>query len=908
MPTHSLILVFLALAALSPSLPAADKADYLRDVKPLLTARCISCHGALRQKGDLRLDAAQLLRQGGDRGPTVVAGKSTASLLIDAVTGGNGMPRMPPPTEGPQLTEAQIVLLRAWIDQGAVAPVEAVPEDPRTHWAFRPPVRPALPATAPIGWVRNPIDAFVAAEQARHGVRPTPPAAPETLLRRVYLDLIGLPPTRAQLLAFREDTSPEAYEKVVDALLASPQYGERWARHWMDVWRYSDWYGRRGVPDVWNSAPQVWRWRDWMIRSLNADKGYDRMVAEMLAGDEIAPEDPDTVVATGYLARNWYALNPNQWMRDLVEHTGKAFLGLTFNCAHCHDHKYDPILQVEYFRFRAFFEPLEMRQDRWPGEPDPGPYQVYNYSTLRKIVPHGAVQVFDGHPERPTHMYHLGDERQRMEGKPPVTAAAPAFLGGDRLRIEPVTLPPRAWYPGLNPVFQQEDVARAEQAVSDARAALPSFEHHLESARQLLAEAQAQSNPNRPVPPTVADVRNGLPARIRALETALTQAKARLAAAEAALHSLPANQAEAAQRLAAYTAAEERCQKAERALAAAREQGANTAEAEKLLQNARLAADRARKALAEKSPSYTPLGPLYPPSSTGRRTALARWLTGRSNPLPARVAVNHIWMRHLDRPLVDSVFDFGRNGKRPSHPELLDWLAVEFMESGWSMKRIHRLIVTSNTYRQQSAAAEPDHPGPGRDGDNRWYWRFPGRRMEAEVVRDSVLYLAGELDPRIGGPVLEISAEATSNRRSLYFAVHPEGGGHLKFLELFDAPDPCDCYRRTNSIVPQQALGLTNSRLLLEQSRLLARKLPAGEAAPFVVAAFEQVLCRPPSAAEQQVCLEFLHRQEELFRSAPALPTTGGDSRVPPSADPVLRARESLVRSLFNHGDFVTVR
>src|SRR5262249_50338786 len=213
-------------------------------------------------------------------------------------------------------------------DQGAKAPaVEKREENPRTHWAFQKPVRPAVGLADASGWCRNPIDAFVAGEHAKHGLQPNPPATRETLLRRVYLDLIGLPPTRQELHAFLADRSEHAYEKVVDKLLDSPHYGERWARHWMDVWRYSDWYGRRQVPDVWNSAPQIWRWRDWIVKSLNADKGYDRMLQEMLAADEIAPGDDEAAVATGYLVRNWYALNPNQWMRDIVEHAGKAFLG-----------------------------------------------------------------------------------------------------------------------------------------------------------------------------------------------------------------------------------------------------------------------------------------------------------------------------------------------------------------------------------------------------------------------------------------------------------------------------------------------------------------------------------------------------------------------------------------------------
>jgi hypothetical protein len=327
--------------------------------------------------------------------------------------------------------------------------------------------------------------------------------------------------------------------------------------------------------------------------------------------------------------------------------------------------------------------------------------------------------------------------------------------------------------------------------------------------------------------------------------------------------------------------------------------------AEQQVSLAKTALEAARKARDTDSPQYTPLSPSYPQTSTGRRRTLAEWIASKQNPLTARVAVNHIWMRHFGRPLVESVYDFGRNGKRPSHPELLDWLAVELMESGWSMKHLHRLIVTSAAYRMRSAAGGVDNPNLGLDPDNRWLWRFPPRRLEGEVLRDAVLHVSGELDPTLGGPTLEVSLEGTARRRSLYFAVHPEGDGHLRFMEAFDAPDPCDCYRRGQSILPQQALVLTNSPLLIDNSRLLARKLWAqvgketdAEYA-FVVAAFEQVLTRRPTGQEQALCQEFLTRQTELFQKA---------GIVAPAADPRMRAREGLVRTLFNHDDFVTLR
>jgi mono/diheme cytochrome c family protein len=893
----ALVIGLLGLAGPGNAAQVAQTVDYLRDIKPIFKAHCYACHGALRQKSGLRLDAAELIRKGGNSGLAIVPGKSEESLLIDAVMGRNDTKRMPPKEEGAPLSAPQIALLKAWIDQGARAPNEAVPEDPRKHWSFRRPVRPALPRAADPAWTRNPIDRFIAAQQEKHGLRAAAPASQETLLRRVYLDLTGLPPTRADLHAFLADTSDHAYEKVVDRLLTSPRYGERWARHWMDVWRYSDWYGRRAVPDVWNSAPQIWRWRDWIVKSLNADKGYDRMIVEMLAADEVAPEDQEAVVATGYIVRNWYALNYNQWVRDMVEHTGKAFLGLTMNCAHCHDHKYDPISQKEYFQLRAFFEPIELRQDRVRGEADPGPFQKYSYSVLRKIVRAGAVRVFDERLDAKTYMYRGGDERVRFQGRPPVSPAAPAFLGGDKIKIAPVDLSPAAYYPGSKTFIQQEEIAKATKSVLAARAAVL---HQPEASARTADLAQT---------------------RLAVAEASLEAIKARIAADNVKYNKTPgdfttlAQAASRAERVLAFRVALEKQVLAERALAVA--PLAKKKSAEQQATQARQAVEAARKALALTSTTYTPLSPIYPTKSTGRRTALARWIADKKNPLTARVAVNHIWMRHFGKPLVETVFDFGRNGKRPTHPELLDWLAVELMESGWSMKQLHRRIVTSRAYRMQSAAS--DSRNLARDRDNRWLWHFEGRRLEGEVVRDSTLYVSGQLDLKMGGQELENDKDAASHRRSLYFSIHPENGGHLDMLDLFDAPDPCDCYRRSESIVPQQALALTNSRLALSQSRLLAHALwteivgaqkneklrePA-----FIKAAFEQMLSRLPTVAENDVCLDFLSRQAELFRKVGPMPlSVKAAATEPPSADPAMRARESLVRALFSHNDFVTMR
>lgn len=728
------------------------------------------------------------------------------------------------------------------------------------HWSFQPIRRPELPPSIDVAAERNPIDRFLLAELNRHGLQFGPPADRATWLRRVTLDLIGVPPTREELHAYLADDSPTADERVVDRLLSDPRYGERWARHWMDVWRYSDWYGRRNVPDVMNSYPRIWRWRDWIIRSLNQDRGYDRMIQEMLAGDEICPDDLDNVVATGFLVRNWFKWNYNQWMKDNVEHVGKAFLGLTLNCCHCHNHKYDPIKQEEYFRFRAFFEPLELRHERVPGEADPGPFQKYVYGASYGPISSGAIRVFDEKLDAPTYMYSGGDERNRLPDRAPVTPGVPRFLGLDLPPIVPVSLPTSVWFPGSREFVIQEEVHRREQSVQAAEAEWN----------------QIQASPRWPWPWELAR-----PERLRAwfercrARSDMKAIQARIRADRVTRLGEPgdalavAREASRAERETAHFAAWLAWAK----LLPTKDQAKLTA--------AWQAVEQTRTQLAQDSATYSPLSPEYPKVSSGRRTALAKWITRRDHPLTARVAVNHVWKWHFGRPIVASTFDFGRKGQKPTHPELLDWLASELIENGWKFKPLHRQIVLSAAYRQQSDNAACRTQARSIDPDNKLLWRFPTQRMEAEVLRDSLLYVAGELDATMGGPEIPHEQGQTSKRRSLYFAHH--GEGKMKWLELFDAANPCDCYQRTSSIIPQQALALSNSEMSLHCGRALTRKLASvTDDSDFITAAFETILGRAPRSAEISLCLEFL--------------AAGGNSR------------ELLIHSLLNHNDFVTIR
>ena len=1137
-------LTFAWLCAATIALPVVSAADvdYASQIKSVFKHRCYACHGALKQEAGLRLDSGQLIRKGSENGVIVQKAAVEASVLLKRVTAKDPAERMPP--IGMPLEPGEIAAIRNWIAAGSPSPVDEKPEaDPRDHWSFRPPVRPTLPTISRPGWAYNAVDRFVHARYDQQKLRPVADADPAVLLRRVHLDLVGLPPSSEQLQAFLADPSQAHYRQVVDRLLASPRHGERWGRHWMDVWRYSDWYGRRKVDDVRNSAPQIWRWRDWIIDSLNRDKSYAQMVREMLAADELSATDDSAWPATGYLIRNYFSLNPNDWMRHSVEYTGKAFLGLTFNCAHCHDHKYDPITHEDYFRMRAFFEPMGVRQDRVPGQPDPPPYPPYVYSGSRKAVRIGMVRIFDERPDAKTWLYTGGDERNKDKKRGAISPGVPAFLAELFPPVRPIDLPLSGWYPGARPNIQQSVLEEQRRAVADARRALDrvadqrvdssGLEKRVAAARVDFARAMKTAvasgqagalvgkqslfmdaatgrricqntvpglkalpvgtritfqlrilednhvnfqlakntktgqtalyvafaggkidsyrpdgftqftaakydfaagqnhfhvtlvldpssdtvalsvkldgakgflvqnqpialngwNPTKnPHQPFTFDCRTGTKALVDQVEmvagdqkffwgfesprfadgedvegiagwvihpqsqpaatsvvsmiancelaresyTKLKQAEVALEAislgsvvarkgVEAntrALASLEATiaadnakrdpsrgadveklsrvayrrQLEAGAAMAEWRTMEARYEigRAKALPDSNKQKGARIKKFEQQLSTARKQEQdvAGRRAKAAESTDYKLLSRVTSNRSTGRRASLARWVTDPRNPLTPRVAVNHIWLRHFHAPLVESVYDFGRNGKRPTHPQLLDWLAVELLERDWSMKRLHRLMVTSHVYQLSDERPESDEVVRGnikRDKDNRWIWYRGRGRMEAEVIRASVLLLAGQLDPTIGGQVLLNTLSATTRRRSLYYEVYPEAGGSMPFAELFDPPDPCDCFRRSSTVVPQQALALSNSDLIHAACGETSRQIGGKTAEEFIRAAFVHVLSRPATAAEVSACRLFWDRQLQELKD---------DGRV----------RESLVRVLCNHNDFVTIR
>ena len=912
-----LVIVICCVANMTPDvcLGADDGVDYERQVKPLLRERCFNCHGALKQQAGLRLDTVRLMIRGGESGAVISPSDPASSVLLRRVTATDPAERMPPEHEGEPLSSQQVKLLRDWIAAGALAPNDEQPEaDPKDHWAFAPVTRPPVPTLPSSASVKNPIDAFLAQQHQRRELVPQVEAPRIVLLRRLYFDLTGIPPTANEILAFKNDLSPAWYEQSVNRLLDDPRHGERWARHWMDIWRYSDWWGLGD--QLRRSQQHIWHWRDWIVESLNSDTPYDEMVRLMLAADELHPNDLDKLRATGYLARNYWLFNRNQWMDETVEHVSKGFLGLTMNCAKCHDHKYDPIAHVDYYRLRAFFEPYHVRLDVLPGQPN--------------LDIDGIPRVYDGWLDAPTYRYVRGQENNPDESTV-IAPGLPEFINVEELEIESIALPPQAWQPERRPWVIEAHLAAARHGIQRAMDDFVTVrEKLLENERQRDGESETEEQ-QQEAPASESKVAE-LRQKLNVAEAAVHIAQAELVSVERRAEAMQADWAATdnwSDDNQTASAANERVKKvvavqAERELgvAKARHDVAvaelelyRTADDKRAAVEEKLKAthESLEKALAsarvevEPTDQYTRLAgakwtptrfvfsgeddpPVeFVPQSSGRRTALAQWITDHRNPLTARVAVNHIWSRHMGKPLVATLFDFGLNGARPTHPELLDWLAAEFMESGWSMKHLHQVIVSSAAYRMSSSSAASEMNSV-QDPDNQYWWRRVPIRLESQLVRDSILAHAGTLDLAMGGPAIPRAQQDASTRRSLYF-FHSNNERNL-FLTTFDEARVTECYRREQSIVPQQALALVNSSLVLDASPRIAQRLSQGAAedAIFIRKALSVLLAI--EAGDKEVTTA--QRAFEAWRQLP-------DG----SADNV---RAHFVWALINHNDFVTVR
>ena len=773
-------------AATTATAPAADQAAFFDGkIRPILEQHCYECHShkAEKIKGGFLLDSRAALLTGGNSGAVVVPGKPAESLLIKAVSYTDPDLQMPP--KGKRLSGDQVALLTEWVKQGlpwpgskdepVVAAKSRFTDADRAYWAFQPVREPKVPAVEPGGWAINAIDRFILHKLKAEGLQPAPPADRVALIRRATFDLSGLPPTPEEVAAFVSDASPQAYEKVVQRLLDSPRYGERWARHWLDLVRYAESDGYKADDE----RPNAWRYRDYVIQSFNHDKPYDRFILEQLAGDEIAPTDPEALVATGYL-RHWiYEYNQRnvaaQWehiVNDVTDVTGDVFLGLGMQCARCHDHKFDPILQKDYYRLQAFFAPMLPRDDL----PLATPQQWMDYKTklaqwesLTAEIRAQIDKIVKPHEVRAARssVTKFPEEIQAMINKPP----------GERAPLEQ-QLAELAWRQVTYEYDRLETKLKGEEKTKlDAlKKQLAEFDRYRP---EPLPQAMLVTDVGPFAPPTViAKGRNKGPVEPGFLSV---------------LDEAPAH--------------------------------------------------------IERVPSA--------PNSTGRRTALARWLASPENPLTARVIVNRLWQYHFGRGLAAVTSDLGHLGDAPTHPELLDCLAARFVRDGWSLKKLHRLIMTSATYRQ-SAGHPMTETAQMKDPENRWLWRMNPRRLDAEQIRDAMLSVSGDLDLTDGGA----SVDSARPRRTIYTKLYRNK--HDPLLDLFDAPDGYSSTPKRNATTsPVQSLLLINGDWTLARAAALASKLPTGDtdASDFVKAAYQRVYGRSPSAGELVTARAFLHEQ-----------------------------------------------
>ena len=738
----------------------------------------------------------------------------------------------------------------------------------RSYWAFQPVQRPPVPATPGLPQIPNPIDAFVVARLEDQGLTLSPPADKVALIRRVYFDLVGLPPAPAEVDAFLNDSAPDAYERVVERLLASPHYGERWGRHWLDLARFAESDGFE--QDV--TRPNAWRYRDYVISAFNADKPYDRFVQEQIAGDELWPDSAEARIATAF--NRHYAEEGNQkdlllarqeTLDDITKVVGSTLLGLTFECARCHDHKFDPIPQKDYYRLQAFFANVN-HDDRFP------------------IV--------------------SAAERSAYERELAAWESATESIWTEMAEL---LMPHRNYTPEQLLSRYPDYVIEAIKTPAGERSSIQAW------MSSLLATKDCGTCPLRPKPyldPSFRNVVRKLGPDDRKRFDELDEALAKLE------HLKPP---EIARGMGIVDVGADA--PPTRVLGG----GIYTNPLEEVQPGF----------LSILDPEPARIEPVPQSRTTGRRAALSRWLTDPANPLAARVMANRIWQHHFGTGIVATSSDFGVMGERPTHPELLDWLAAEFVESGWSVKRMHRLIVTSGTYRQSarvvdrerppadgSADAAPTVRGMAADPANRLLWRFPVKRLEGEIVRDAALSAAGILHPVVGGPSVfpalpaGVTAPAggwkadgppASYRRGVYVFV--KRNAPYPMLDAFDFPDTHEpCARRYQSTTAPQALTLLNAAESQRWARAFAQRverLVGLDAGRQVEAAYRLAYSRRPDPWERDAALTFLNRQRAMIDRVQSDPSQASPAEpVPADASLGQVALSDFTLMLLNSNEF----
>jgi cytochrome c553 len=906
-----LLSLWLLSAAASRAAAAEDgKALFEAKIRPVLVQHCYKCHSAQakRPKGGLLLDTREGMLKGGETGPALAPGKPGESLLLKAIRYGDEDLKMPP---AGKLPPAVIADFERWIALGAPDPrggKAAVVTKGKTidfaaarkHWAYQPIKRPPLPAVQHKDWPINPIDYFILARLEKEGLTPSPEADRRTLLRRLYFDLIGLPPTRAEVAAFEQDPSPDAYEKVVDRLLASPRYGERWARHWLDVARYADtkdgvlMYGADRI------RPYAYTYRDYVIKAFNEDLPFDRFLVEQLAADQIEPKvEPSHLAAMGFLTLGrMFDNNIHDVIDDRIDVVTRGLLGLTVACARCHDHKYDAISQKDYYALYGVFasseEPLELPLIDKADRPDYAAFEKQAEPKQKKLQQFRDQQyaLLSEQARR-----RVGDYLMRVATKPPDLQETAIFflsLSPEDLRPQIVarwrrylSRPERADDPVFGPWYElmkQPETDFAKEAADvlqrwQARPTGTSKGQFNPLVRQALAGAKLQSRAD------VARVYGQLLVRVYD-ESRRAGSTGPRTGDVSSLSRLKGLTPPAQQLFDLVAGRDSPCYfpKSHTWLYMSRSEKDSYG-------SMRTALDR----LAVQSPNATPramvlvdapelyeprvfvrgnpaqpgqpvprrflqllAGDEPPPFKHGSgRLDLARAIVAPDNPLTSRVLVNRVWMYHLGEPLVSTPSDFGTRSTPPTHPELLDWLAWTFQHQGWSLKKLHRLIVLSRTYRQASF----DRPACRRaDPENRLLWRAHRQRLDFEAMRDTMLALAGRLDVRLGGQPVDLVANPLSRRRTVYGLVDRQSLPAMYRAFDFAQPDQ-SVERRTMTTVPQQALFGLNSAFMIEQAKALAARpeVTSAKTPPErITALYRIVLTRDPGPSEVQAALRFL--------------------------------------------------
>ena len=785
--------VVLFLPWVSWELAAADNQAIFREkIAPILQSHCASCHSGTNPQNNLLVASFEDLLQGGKTGPAVVPGSARKSLLMQYVRG-EKEPRMPlggtlPASALQQLTEA--------LDTMVPVAGPDTNKDPSDHWEWllRKPTSPPVPTVEAEDWVRNPIDTFVLAKLEARGLTPAPESDRRALIRRIYFDLIGLLPTPEEVRAFQDDHDPTDYEKLVDRLLDDPRYGERWARHWLDLVRYAESNGFA----VDTERPTAWRYRDYVIRAFNRDKPYDVFIKEQLAGDELGEADGDPegnqLIALGFLRMGPWEADANSrtqlrqdFLNEVTKTTGSVFLGLTIGCAQCHDHKYDPISQKDFYRMQAFFAATRQEERPAPFIEAESPRRMKERYRFYEDEVERATAEFRRRKEKLVAQFR---ERKNLPEDDP---AVKEFL--KELKVQ-------------NNFFKERDDPIFRERV---------WTNYV-SAKDELARLTELFKRYQPLACAVSDL---VPPQVPAIADTYLLAGGELDS------------------------------KGERV-------------------NPGFPEHLAEKAEDAKIP--------FRGNSSGRRLGLAEWIASAENPLTARVMVNRLWQHHFSWGLIRTPSDFGMNGERPTHPELLDWLAVRFVEKGWSIKAMHKLMLTSQSYRQST-----EHPKwraySEVDPDNRFLWRMNWIRLDAEALRDSILALSGRLQADRGGPgaLLDVpedvaegfeffkwfaSEEKEQRRRSIYMfqrrSVVPA------FMETFDVANMSgSCSRRNVTTVAPQALTLLNGKLTNTEAQYFAERVlkeSGTNRGKQVERAFRLALSRPPSVQERQEAVDLLSR------------------------------------------------